>query len=141
MSTLQSADPALFAAYQKFTEAYEQAQAARTADSDAGSGGNATPEQKRAHEYWEQLLGRSEELARELTATPAQTIEGMLLKIHIAGYWQEKPGKAFKPLLGAPDWVLLPPHRRDDNGWAFCTDDQALLAGLRDDLRRLGGAA
>jgi len=127
-ATLPAADRELFAAYLKFAAAYQKAMEADAAPGrDKGSVDSGTPEQKKAYRKWERALSRSDNLVHRFVAMPANTIEGMPLKIQVARWRMEQPGKGFKPLIDGPDWTLIPD---------FPGDELPLLAGLRGDLRR-----
>ena len=120
----------MFAAYQTFAAAYQKVKDVNDAPGrDGGSGKSPTPEQKKAHQKWERALERSDKLALDFAVMPAKTIEGMLLKIQVAGWRMDYLGKRFKPLIVGPDWTLNDPD--------FADEELCLLASLRDDLRRL----
>ena len=52
----------------------------------AGSLPTGTKEQKAPHRKWERAIDVALNKARAVVAAPAQTLEGMLMKIHVAGF-------------------------------------------------------
>lgn len=74
-------DGRLWAVYDQFERAYFKAKDLSTADSDKGSGSQATPEQKAAFKKWERAARATDKAARRVLAEPAITGNGMLLKM------------------------------------------------------------
>lgn len=128
-------DRELQKAYRVFERAYTAMKTADTKEASAGSGLSATPEQTTAHKAWEKASEKAFKAAHAVMVTPCSTIEGMLLKIQVAGFHiadaQGKPS----PFADQPDWT--PAHSY------FSGDPEtvAMICSLRDDLRRLQRAS
>jgi hypothetical protein len=134
----KTADAELFRLHDKFCKAY----AAVLFYKKAGGGGtgsvdSATKKEKVAQRKWERACDDATERARAVINAPALTLEGMLMKIHIAG---------FNFTYTKPDTFSAPYH------WMICEtgvqrweksgndkDELALIVSLRDDLHRFSG--
>lgn len=103
----------------------------------AGSGGGATKGEKAAQRKWERAVDDATERARAIINAPALTLEGMLMKIHIAGFnftWT-KPGTFSAPYHGMICEGGLPQHWETSED----RDELALIASIRNDLHRFAG--
>src|ERR1700722_19162572 len=83
----KTADAELFRLHDKFCKAYAAVLFYRNAGGGgAGSLDSATKEEKVAQRKWERACNDATERARAVIDAPALTLEGMLMKIHIAGF-------------------------------------------------------
>lgn len=132
------ADRLLWKRYEKFAEAYATLKSLDTKDAAAGSGPNCTAEQKRAFKKWEAAITLADRAARKVISTPANTIQGMLMKIHLAGFLSDgcAAGTFSMPYRGiAADGEpqFWQPNRIGENR----SDEFKLVLCLRDDLHRM----
>jgi len=122
-------DERLWSLYDKFESAYDRMQALDTPEAMAGSGPNATPPEKVAHKKWERAGNAAFRAARRVLGEPAVTGDGLLLKIHAAGFeFDAKCGTFTMPYRGfnTPKWTL----------GRFSNGEAEFIAGIGDDLRR-----
>jgi hypothetical protein len=142
---VKTADDALFKLHDKFCEAYS------TMLSLQGQGGsrcpvnNATKEEEALERKWHRAVDIATKAARAIIDAPAHTLEGMLMKIHIAGFAFDctKLNSFRTPYhsgicasgicAGAiqQHWEISEGH--DDR------DEFALIVSLREDLERFAG--
>jgi hypothetical protein len=98
-----------------------------------GSLPTGTKGQKALHRKWESASNVAFERGRIVIDAPALTLEGMLMKLHVAGcvITDSKPGTFSGPYQsGGPLWK---PGKFADG------DEIAIIVSLRDDLQRLAG--
>jgi hypothetical protein len=137
----KTADAELFRLHDKFCKAYAavlQCGDMEGAGGREGSLSTGKKEQKASNRKWERACDQATEKARAVIAAPAFTLEGMLMKIHIAGFNinDTKPGTFSAPYhgmiceTGAQHW---------DKGEKNEHDEVALIVSLRDDLLRFAG--
>ena len=133
----KTADAELFRLHDKFCKAYSAVLYYRKAGGGgAGSLDDATKEEKVAQRKWERACNDATERARAVIDAPALTLEGMLMKIHIAGF-------AFNHTK--LDTFSAPYHGMICNTsvqqWEPASDDDelALIVSLRNDLHRFAG--
>jgi hypothetical protein len=133
----KTADAELFRLHDKFCKAYSAVLFYRKAGGGgAGSLASGTKAEKAAQRKWERACNDATERARAVINAPALTLEGMLMKIHIAG---------FNISYTKPDTFSVPYHGMIcDTGvqhWEPASDDDelALIVSLRDDLHRFAG--
>lgn len=122
-------DEQLWSLYDNFERAYNRMKSLETAEASAGSGREATPEQKSAHKRWEHAASSAFRAARRVMAEPAHTRNGLLMKIHVAGFDLDTAKGTFTmPYRGidSPAWKA---GRFSDAGADF-------VASIADDLRR-----
>jgi hypothetical protein len=134
----KTADAELFRLHDKFCKAYAAVLFYKKAGGgSAGSVDSATKKEKVAQRKWERACDDATERARAVINAPALTLEGMLMKIHIAGFnfTYTKPGTFSSPYhgmiceTGVQHWE---PSGNDK-------DELALIVSLRDDLHRFSG--
>ena len=132
----KSQDAELFKLHDRFCAAYRKMKKYNDAPGrDRGSLSTATKEEKRTHRKWENADSIAFEKARAVIEAPAYTLEGMLLKLHVAGFslTSTKPGT-----FTGPD------YRSGTRQWepgilADGSDELAIILSLRDDLYRFAG--
>src|SRR4051812_29828240 len=97
----KTADADLFKLHDKFCKAYGGVLANRNG-AGAGSLTTSTKEEKALHRKWMRAVDEATTFARAVIASPALTLEGMLMKIHIAGFAIDgtKPGTFSAPYHG-----------------------------------------
>src|SRR6266404_2399849 len=86
-ASAKTADVELFKLHDKFCKAY----AAVLQYREGGGGGDgslstATKEEKAIHRKWTRAVDIATDKARAVIVAPAVTLEGMLMKIHVAGF-------------------------------------------------------
>jgi hypothetical protein len=98
-----------------------------------GSGPKSTKQEQAAFRKWERIAGEAFEKARAVVETPACTLEGMLMKLHVAGFaiTDTKPGTFTGPYRGNnPLW---------EPGRFAQGEEIAIIISLRNDLHRFAG--
>jgi hypothetical protein len=133
-----TADAELFRLHDKFCDAYVSVLFYRKAGGGgAGSVDSATKAEKAAHRKWERACDDATERARAIINAPALTLEGMLMKIHIAGFnfTYTKPGTFTAPYHGMICEGGLPQHWEPSED----RDELVLIASIRNDLHRFAG--
>jgi hypothetical protein len=135
----KTADAELFRLHDKFCKAYSAVQFYQKAGGGgAGSIPGATKEEKVAQRKWERACDDATERARAVIDAPALTLEGMLMKIHIAGFAFDRtkldtfsaPYHGMICNTGVQQWE---PSTVSDE------DELALIVSLRNDLHRFAG--
>ncbi|MEY9465832.1 gas vesicle protein [Bradyrhizobium ottawaense] len=124
-----SGDDRLWSLYAEFERAYNRMKALETSEASAGSGRDATPEQKAAHRQWERACSRAFRAARRVMAEPALTGNGLLMKIHVAGF----------ELDTAKGTFTMPYRGIDTPAWRagqFSDAGAEFVASIAEDLRR-----
>lgn len=130
----QTADANLFKLHDAFCKAHATMLQLRA----IGGGGNgslssATKEEKAIERKWERAADDAFTKARAVIDTPALTLEGMLMKLHVAG---------FSITDTKPD-TFNGPYRSGVRLWEpgkFAEGDEiAIIVSLRDDLHRFSG--
>jgi hypothetical protein len=135
----KTADAELFTLHDKFCKAYTAVlYYQRAGGGGEGSVPSGTREQKAAQRKWERACDDATEKARAVIDAPALTLEGMLMKIHIAGFnfTYTKPGTFSAPYHGM---ICGTGIQHWDAGQNNEKDELALIVSLRDDLHRLMG--
>jgi hypothetical protein len=133
----KTADADLFKLHDAFCKAYAAVLVYQKAGGGgAGSGNGATKAEKVAQRKWERACTDATERARAVIDAPALTLEGMLMKIHIAGFnlTYTKPGTFSAPYHGMICETGVQHWEPSSD-----EDDLALIVSLRDDLQRLMG--
>lgn len=135
----QTADADLFRLHDRFIEAYTAVAYYRKAGGgNDGSVPGATKGEKVAQRKWERAVDDATKRARAIIDAPALTLEGMLMKIHIAGFnfTYVKPGTFSSPYHGMICEGGIPQHWEPNDE----DDDRlALIVSLRNDLHRFSG--
>jgi hypothetical protein len=134
----QTADAELFRLHDKFVEAYVSVLFYRKGGGGgAGSVNGSTKKEKAAQRKWERACDDATERARAVINAPALTLEGMLMKIHVAGFnfTYTKPDTFSAPYHGMICEGGLPQHWEPSED----RDELALIASIRSDLHRFAG--
>jgi hypothetical protein len=132
----KTADADLFKLHDKFCKAYAaMLSSQRAGGSGAGSLSSGTKEEKATTRKWERAVDEAMSRARAVIAAPALTLEGMLMKIHVAGFNIDdtKPGTFSVPYHGG---ICQTGAQHWDAGENNERDEVALIVSLRDDLHR-----
>jgi hypothetical protein len=134
---VKTADDALFKLHDNFCMAYSDVLALR-------SGGRvraatATKDERKLEKKWGRSVNVATDKARAVIEAPAHTLEGMLMKIHIAGFAFDhtKPGTFSAPYHGLICASGKPQQWEPHESWESSEID--LIVSLRDDLERFGG--
>jgi hypothetical protein len=128
----QTADADLFKLHDAFCKTY--AAVLQLRGGGAGSLDTGTTQEKARQRKWEHAVNIATDKANAVIAAPAVTLEGMLMKIHVAGFAFDcvKPGTFRAPYsTGIQHW--------EPSGLAEGRSEIALIVSLRDDLHRLSG--
>jgi hypothetical protein len=93
-NTTKTADAELFKLHDVFAKSYARMKKHGTPSASRGSGSKSTKQDQAAFRKWEAAASDAFEKARVVVETPASTLEGMLMKLHIAGFaiTDSKPG-------------------------------------------------
>jgi hypothetical protein len=135
----KTADAELFKLHDKFCKAYAAVLHYRAAGGGgAGSVDGASKEEKLAQRKWERACDDATEKARAVIDAPAVTLEGMLMKIHIAGFnfTYTKPDTFSAPYQSK---ICKNSHQDWEPAKSNETDEIALIVSLRNDLQRFSG--
>jgi hypothetical protein len=122
-------DELLWALYDKFERAYNRMKLLDTPEAMKGSLSTSTPEQQKAFKKWERAGNSAFRAARRVLAESALTNDGLLMKIHVAGFeFDAQQGTFTMPYRGlqTPDWS---PSR-------FSTDEAHFIVSIGEDLKR-----
>jgi hypothetical protein len=124
-------DERLWSLYEKFERAYFKMIGRYSEEADRGSGSNPTAEQKTAHKKWERALTAADNAAKRVVSEPAQTGDGLLMKIHVAGFlFAAAKGDIHDAIQGASEPAV--------DGWTSCW--RQFIASIAEGLRRAKGA-
>jgi hypothetical protein len=135
----KTADAELFKLHDKFCKAYA---AVLIYERDGGGGAGSLPsgtkKERAAHRKWERAATEAFKRARAVIDAPALTLEGMLMKIHVAGFsiTDTKPGTFSAPYHGM---ICETGVQHWDAGEESEKDEVALIVSLRGDLHRFAG--
>jgi hypothetical protein len=133
-----TADAELFRLHDKFVDAYVSVLFYRKAGGGgAGSLGTATKAEKATQRKWERAVDDATERARAVINAPALTLEGRLMKIHVAGFnfTYIKPDTFSAPYHGMVCVGGIPQHWEPSEE----RDELVLIASIRNDLHRFSG--
>lgn len=120
---LPQQDAKLASAYAKFLTARQAVEEAHKLPMSDLS--NASVDQKKNHANWTRLVDKACDLARNISAIPANTMDGMLLKIRVFGYYAGNHNKSLDELDRWEGGALIQP------------EDAAVITTLRSDLERI----
>lgn len=136
----RTGDAKLWKLHDEFCCEYAKLKKLDTREANAGSGLKASASARRAFKKWEDQLSVTDALARRIASSRAFTLDGMLMKIQVAGSVFDWVGKSYEHRsytahegLWVPNPRPLSPH----------SDEDLLIVSLRADLLRLqarGGA-
>lgn len=131
---VKTADEALFKLHDKFSDAYCEVLFLR-GGSDLST---ASKKEKGIHRRWERAVNVAVDRARAVARAPAYTLEGMLMKIHVAGF---AIGEYAKDSFSAPYHGMICSSGKPQEWQPRDPDDDAgaLLVSLRADLQRFAG--
>jgi hypothetical protein len=132
-----TADAKLFKLHDTFVKAYATMQQYK-GGAGAGSLPTGTKEERALYRKWQRALDDATQKARAVVDAPAVTLEGMLMKIHVAGFTlsHTKPGTFSVPYHG----MLCKNGPQSWEPGKFSEEDEiALIVSLRDDLHRFSG--
>ncbi len=132
----KTADAELFKLHDKFCKAY--AAVLQLRGGGAGSLDTGTTQEKTRHRNWERAVNIATDKARAVIEAPALTLEGMLMKIHVAGFnfSYTKPGTFSVPYHGM---ICKNGIQHWEAGETDDSHELALVVSLRDDLHRFSG--
>jgi len=132
----KTADAELFKLHDKFHSAYAAVLQLQAAG--AGNTATGTKEEKALHRKWQRAMGDAMQKARAVVAAPALTLEGMLMKIHVAGFTlnDTKAGTFSVPYHGM---ICKNGPQHWEPGKFSDGDEVALIVSLRGDLHRFSG--
>lgn len=122
-------DEVLWSLYDKFERAYFRMKLLDTPESREGTLSTSTPEAKKAHKKWERAGNAAFRAGRRVLAEPALTGDGLLMKIHVAGFeFDAQAGTFTMPYRGlqTQDWR---PSR-------FSPDEAHFIVSIGEDLKR-----
>ncbi|SHM40662.1 hypothetical protein [Bradyrhizobium lablabi] len=122
-------DGRLWSLYDKFERAYNRMNELDTPEAREGSGPHVTPEQLAAHKKWERAGNAAFKAARRVMFEPAFTGDGLLMKIHVAGF----------DLDAAKDTFTMPYRGFSSPCWEagrFSSDGADFVVAIGEDLRR-----
>jgi hypothetical protein len=140
---IKTADDALFKLHDNFCRAYSA-----MLQLEGGAYVNektANKEERALYRKWNNSVSVATDKARAVIAAPAHTLEGMLMKIHIAGFNFDlhKPGTFSAPYHGMAcltDKGRVVPQQWEPGGLlGSSTDEFALIVSIRGDLQRFAG--
>jgi hypothetical protein len=135
----QTADAEIFRLHDKFCDAYVTVLFHRKAGGGgAGSLASGTKAEKAVQRKFERACDEATERARAVINAPALTLEGMLMKIHVAGFnfTYIKPDTFSAPYHGMVCEGRLPQHWEPSEK---DRDELVLIASIRNDLHRFAG--
>jgi hypothetical protein len=100
--TTKIADTELFERHDAFAKSYAKMKKLDTPAASRGSGPKSTKQDQAAFRKWEAAASDAFEKARVVVETRASTLEGMLMKLHVAGFaiTGTKPGTFTGPFRG-----------------------------------------
>lgn len=135
---IKTADDALFRLHDNFGRAY-----ATMLSLHGGSNvpvKNATKEEKALERKWTRAVDIATEKARAVVKAPAHTLEGMLTKIHVAGFTFDdfKRGSFSMPYHGLI-CANGKPQQWEPTEVFEPRDETKLIVSLRADLQRFAG--
>jgi hypothetical protein len=135
-SHFKTADDALFKLHDNFCMAYCEVLALRAGGQIAAT---ATKDERKLEKKWERSVDVATDKARAVIEAPAYTLEGMLMKIHVAGFAfnHTKLGTFTAPYHGRICASGKPQQWEPHETWESSETD--LIVSLRDDLERLAG--
>jgi hypothetical protein len=133
---VKNPDAELFNLHDRFCAAYGKMKKYDTPSTSNGSLSTGTKEEKRLHRKWEAACEVAFRKARAVLEAPAYTLEGMLTKLHVAGFSiiHTKPGTFTGPDYRSGTRLWEPGTFGDDQ-----SEEMALIVSLRDDLHRFAG--
>jgi hypothetical protein len=135
----KTADAKLFKLHDDFCKTYNTVLAFSAAGGGgAGSLSTGTKEERAANRKWQRAIEVATDKARAVIAAPAVTLEGMLIKIHVAGFniTDTKPGTFSAPYHGG---ICKTDIQHWEPGKFAEGDEIALIVSLRSDLHRFAG--
>ena len=131
-NTTKTADAELFKRHDAFAKSYERMKKCDTPAAKRGSGPKSTKQDQAAFRKWEAAASDAFDQAEVVIGSSASTLEGMLMKLHVAGFCMGGPGAFTGPYQGNdPLW---------DSGRLGADDDAiTIITSLRNDLHRFAG--
>jgi hypothetical protein len=130
-NTTKSADAELFKHHDAFAKSYARMKKLDTPAAKRGSSSKSTKQDQAAFRKWEAAASDAFDNADVVIGSSASTLEGMLMKLHVAGF-----------SMGAPD-TFTGPYQGNNPLWESGRfgDDEAItiIVSLRNDLHRFAG--
>lgn len=130
----RTGDARIWKLHDEFCREYAKLKKLDTREASAGSAAKAPASARRAFKKWEDQLSVTDRAARRIAASRAFTLDGMLMKIQVAGSVFDWVGKSYEHRsytahegLWMPNPRPLSPH----------SDEDLLIVSLRADLLRL----
>jgi hypothetical protein len=132
-NTIKIADTELFKLHDAFAKSYAKMKKHDTPAASRGSGPKSTKQERAAFRKWERISSEAFDKARAVLDAPAFTLEGMLMKFHMAGF----------AITDTKIGTFTGPYRSNIRLWEpgkFVKGEEiAIIVSLRDDLHRLAG--
>jgi hypothetical protein len=140
---VKTADDALFKLHDNFCWAY--AAMLQLEDGASVIEKTANKEEMALYRKWNNSVSVATDKARAVIAAPAHTLEGMLMKIHIAGFNfdRRKPGTFSAPYHGMAcltNGRVVPQQWEPGGLLGSSADEFALIVSIRGDLQRFAGS-
>lgn len=137
MAISRAGDEQLWKLHDQFVFEYASLLALDTPEMQQGTLSAATPKQKRAYKAWEKQLAVCDSACRAVYLSPANTVHGMLMKIHIAGFALECSGRTFSAPYHGKDVATGCPQAWTPHPVFMDNDEANLIVSIRRDLHAL----
>lgn len=133
----RTGDARLWKTHDKFVQEYSALLALDTPEMQEGSKNGATPKQKRAYKAWEKQLAVCDAACRAVYLAPANTVHGLLMKIHIAGFRLDCSGRTFSAPYHGFDVATGSPQAWTPHPIFMDNVEANLIVSIRRDLHAL----
>ena len=133
----RAGDEALWHLHDLFVLEYAALLALDTPEMQEGTRAGATAKQKRAFKAWEKQLNVCDAACCAVFLAPANTVHGMLMKIHIAGFRLECSGRSFSAPYHGKDVVTGSPQAWTPHPIFMDNNEANLIVSIRSDLHAL----
>jgi hypothetical protein len=129
----KTADAELFKRHDAFAKSYAREEKLHTPSAIRGSGSKSTKQDQAAHRKWEEAASDAFDMACVVVESSASTLEGMLMKLHVAGF----------VIRGTKPGTFTGPYRGNNPLWepgSFAEGEEiTIITSLRNDLHRFAG--